>query len=139
LIAQGEAQKAEGEKMMAEQEKAIAREEEKMRETCLAHGVDYDKMKQDAEAKKQVRPRVSAKEQMDQLNSVREVMKQEGVENPEIERALDDPELYERFQDAERRVDDMYRKQAHFFGIPQPLSPADNEKVKTELLAAQKE
>ncbi len=95
--------------------------EQEARQICEAHGIDYEKMMEDAERNAGGPPRFSAREELAKLEQLANAHRGEGQPQPELEAMLADPAFVEGLVQGETKLRETYRLFAHHFPAAAPL------------------
>lgn len=107
----------------------------KLRDLCKQQGIDLDAKL--AENKKAAGgpPRFSADDQLKRMKGLMEQAKQAGAELPRGAEKLDDPKIIDKLRLAERTMNDMYRRSAHYAPPAEALGADDAARVRRDVEA----
>jgi uncharacterized protein YjbI with pentapeptide repeats len=109
--------------------------ETKIRERCVAQGIDYDKVTAAERAKAVGPPKFSAEQQLAEMQSVKREMAARGVTNKQLDAMLADPELGRKLRLVETEFNNGYRKYAHYFPAAPRMEPEHAKRVKDAIVA----
>ncbi len=128
------------EAMAEEQKKELERQREeaklKARVAYAELGLDYDQAVEDAERDSKGPPKFSAEKEIERLSEIRQMAQNGGVDTPELDAALADPELRPRLERVERELKDAYRKYAHYLTAAAKLEGEARESVRERVAKA---
>ncbi len=135
-----------GERVAAERDRAErAREqaelrqaqlEKDMRALCDERGLDYDKMRAEADAESGGPPKFSADGKLEGLRDQATLLENAGLDAAPLRLLIDDPALLERLQKAEAGLLDAYRRAAHRFPPGARQDDAHNRGLRADLANA---
>jgi uncharacterized protein YjbI with pentapeptide repeats len=96
-------------------EASIAEMEANGRALCKEHDLDYDKLVAEAkERERKARRRYSAKDQIEVMESQAVLLENAGMDASELRTRLADPALVEQLVGLEMKLNDAYRRMAHY-------------------------
>src|SRR5262249_6389931 len=114
--------------------------EEDARATFARAGIDYEKVRQDAEKSSAGPPKFSAAKERERLQDLAELVANAGYPNHEIEAMLADPEMDRRLAQIEAQMREGYRIGAHTNPTgAERLTGAAAAALREEVLAALRE
>lgn len=116
-----------------------AAEELRVRAECAKHGLDYDELVREAQRESGGPPKFSAKKEIERLEDLAQLARNGGVEWPEIEAKLADPDLVAHLVAVEEHMRASYRQFAHHFPAASRLEGDEAERVRNEVIAGYKE
>lgn len=111
-------------KKKVEVQKAEA--EAKARALAEKHGLDFDQLVADAKEKLGGPPKFSADEELDKLDSARQLGVNAGVPLPHVEARLADPKFKQKLLLTEQKLEMVYRKSAH---LREPAPAVDQDRA----------
>ncbi|WP_437971052.1 DUF2169 domain-containing protein [Sorangium sp. So ce260] len=123
------------EKVKADAEARRAAEEQRARAECAKHGFDYDAIMGERQKEAGGPPRFSAKKELERLEDAAQMARNGGVEWPELEAQLGDPELAARLFEVEEQMRSAYRKFAHHYPAASRLGGEEAARVREEVIA----
>lgn len=126
---------SQAEAVKADMEARRAAEEQRVRAECAKHGFDYDAMMREQRKQGGGPPKFSAKKEIERLEELAQMARNGGVDWPELEAQLADPELCARLIDVEELMRSSYRKFAHHFPAASRLEGDEAARLREEVIA----
>ncbi|MGK4005692.1 DUF2169 domain-containing protein [Sorangium sp. So ce1036] len=126
---------SQAEEVKADTEARRAAEEQRARAECAKHGLDYDAMVREQRKQGSGPPKFSARREIERLEALAQMARNGGVDWPELEAQLADPELCARLIEVEEQMRSSYRKFAHHFPAASRLEGDEAARLREEVIA----
>jgi uncharacterized protein YjbI with pentapeptide repeats len=129
------AKKAEEASRQADEVRLAA--DKKIREQLKTAGIDYDELLKSAGARMPgPPPEVSIADRFKQLRKQRDDFRAAGLDDPELNRIVDDPSIEAKFSADLGELGDSYRSSAHHLTDPAKLPAVDSARIRMEVQTA---
>jgi uncharacterized protein YjbI with pentapeptide repeats len=102
-------------------------------------GLDYDKVRSEAEKSAAGPPKFTAKAERERMEDLAELLSNAGFPNAEVETALSDPEFERRLRCMEEQAREGYRQAAHYAPAADRLQREECANVREAILGAHRE